>query len=124
MAKKKETKAEVEQPQVQEEVVVMERPKRKIETKSERHMSTDLEKNWEIRDRQYYLRGDLSPLSYSIKSSNVYWFDEKKGYERELKCTSNQRTPFVDEFPKGSQSNLEHIILSTPQIICFNILLF
>ena len=110
MAKKKETKIEVEQPQIQEEVVVMEQPKRKTETKSERHMSTDLEKNWEVRDRQYYLRGNLSPLSYSIKSSNVYWFDEKKGYERELKCTSNQRTPFVDEFPEGSQSNLEHII--------------
>ena len=63
---------------------------------------------WEIKDRQYYLRGDLSPLSYSIKSSNIYWFDKEKGYEREIKCTSNQRTPFVDEMI-GDQ-RLEHVI--------------
>ena len=65
-------------------------------------------KTWEIKDRQYYLRGNLSPLSYSIKSSNIYWFDEEKGYEREIKCTSNQRTPFVDEMV-GDQ-RLEHVI--------------
>ena len=63
---------------------------------------------WEIKDRQYYLRGDLSPLSYSIKCSNIYWFDEEKGYEREIKITSNQQTPFVDEM-KGDQ-RLEHVI--------------
>ena len=110
---KKTKKAEVEEPQV-EETVTMEPPKvtikKPVEKKSERFMSTDLEKNWEIRDRQYYLKKGLTPMSYSVRSSNIYWFDEKKGYERELKCTSNQHSPFVDEFPKGSTSNLEHII--------------
>jgi hypothetical protein len=48
------------------------------------------------------------PLSYAIKSSNVYYFDEEKGYERELKHTSNQRTPFVDEMI-GDQ-RLDHIV--------------
>jgi hypothetical protein len=43
-----------------------------------------------------------------IKASNVYWFDEEKGYERELKYCQNQKTPFVDEM-KGDQ-RLEHII--------------
>jgi hypothetical protein len=43
-----------------------------------------------------------------IKSANVYWFDEEKGYERELKYCQNQRTPFVDEMV-GDQ-RLEHII--------------
>ena len=61
MAKKQEVKVEVEQPQIQEEVVVMEQPK--IKTKSDRYTSTDLEENWEIRDRQYYLAKDLTPLS-------------------------------------------------------------
>ena len=63
---------------------------------------------WEIKDRIYYLKGDKKPLSRSIRSTNVYWFDEEQGYERELKYTSNQRTPFVDEM-KGDQ-RLEHII--------------
>ena len=47
-------------------------------------------------------------MSYQIRSSNIYWFDEEKGYERELKYTKNQRTPFVDEMT-GDQ-RLEHIV--------------
>jgi len=43
-----------------------------------------------------------------LKSSNVYWFDEEKGYERELKYCQNQKTPFVDEM-KGDQ-RLDHVI--------------
>ena len=54
--------------------------------------------NWEIKDRTYYLRDGLSPLTYTINSRGIYWFDEEKGYERELKYTVNQKTPFVDEF--------------------------
>tara|TARA_R100000995_G_C3448922_1_gene107093 strand:+ start:31 stop:861 length:831 start_codon:yes stop_codon:yes gene_type:complete len=53
---------------------------------------------WEIKDRTYYLRDGLSPLTYTINSRSIYWFDEEKGYERELKYTVNQKTPFVDEF--------------------------
>ena len=43
-----------------------------------------------------------------LKSSNIYYFDEKKGYERELKYCENQTTCFVDEM-KGDQ-RLAHII--------------
>ena len=43
-----------------------------------------------------------------LKTSNVYYFDEEKGYERELKYCENQRTPFVDEM-QGDQ-RLSHII--------------
>ena len=46
---------------------------------------------WELKDRIYYLKGDKKPLSRSIKSANVYYFDETKGHERELKYTQNQR---------------------------------
>jgi hypothetical protein len=63
---------------------------------------------WDIRDRVYYLKGKKKPLSYIAKSANVYFFDEDKGYERELKYCENQRTPFVDEM-KGDQ-RLAHII--------------
>jgi hypothetical protein len=75
----------------------------------EETVSTTIEKpvtkkknDWIIKDRMYTLKDELRPLTYSIKSSGIYWFDEEKGYERELKYTTNQRTVFVDEM-KGDQ---------------------
>jgi len=55
------------------------------------------ESTWEIKDRTYFLAGDKKPLVSILKSQNIYWFDEEKGYEREVMATTNQRTPFVDE---------------------------
>ena len=98
MAKKQETKKEVEVPVVETPVVETPKPK-KVEPKKP---------TWEIKDRVYYLKGNKRPLSKMIKSANVYWFDEEKGYERELKYCQNQKTVFVDEM-KGDQ-RLEHII--------------
>ena len=100
MAKKQKTQVEptpqvVEQPKVETPVMEKPLPKKKKDT-------------WEIKDRIYYLKGDKKPLSRTIRSSNVYWFDKEKGYERELKYCQNQRTPFVDEM-KGDQ-RLEHIV--------------
>ena len=56
----------------------------------------------------YYLKGRKKPISYSIRASNLFWFDEEKGYEREIKYCQNQRTVFVDEM-KGDQ-RLEHVV--------------
>ena len=87
MAKKQETKkVEVEQPQMQEEAViktapVVEKPKTK-RTEPKNKVSSD---GWEIKDRVYILKGEKRPLSKMIKSANIYWFDEEKGYEREQK---------------------------------------
>lgn len=63
---------------------------------------------WEIKDRMYYLKSGKSPLTYTIKGRNIFYFDEEKGYERELKYTVNQNTCFVDEF-KGP-ARLGHIV--------------
>ena len=104
MAKKKETKVEVEEPQV-EETVTIEEPVVEIPKVRERIKPSN---EWEIKDRMYYLKGDKKPLSRSIKASDIYWFDEEKGYEREMKYCQNQTTPFVDEM-KGEQ-RLEHIV--------------
>jgi hypothetical protein len=99
MAKKK-TKVDVEEtPQVVKTLVV-ETPKiKKVEPKKP---------DWEIKDRVYYLRNNKKPLSYMLRSSNLFWFDEEKGYQRELKYCENQKTPFIDEM-KGEQ-RLSHII--------------
>ena len=63
---------------------------------------------WQVKDRMYYLKGDKKPLSRSVRSANLYWFDEEKGHEREIKYCENQTTPFVDEM-KGDQ-RLSHIV--------------
>ena len=102
MAKKQETKKEVEAPVVETPVVETPKPKRKEPTFKK---SGD---GWELKDRTYFLRKGHKPLSYIIKSTNIHYFDEEKGYERELKYTSNQKTCFVDEMI-GDQ-RLEHII--------------
>ena len=100
---KKAKKVEVEEPQVQEETVVVEQPKQKVVVKP-----LPKKENWEIKDRTYYLISRKKPLSKMIRSANIYWFDEKQGYERELKYCENQQTCFVDEM-KGDQ-RLSHII--------------
>ena len=63
---------------------------------------------WQVKDRMYYLKGDKKPLSRSVRSANLYWFDKEKGHEREIKYCENQTTPFVDEM-KGDQ-RLSHIV--------------
>jgi len=104
MAKKQTKQVEVQEPHVEETVaVVAPKPEPKAIVK-------ELPKKdaWEIKDRVYYLKGRKKPLSRSIKSAGVYFFDEEKGYERELKYCQNQKTSFVDEM-QGDQ-RLEHIV--------------
>ena len=119
MAKKakKTEKVEVE-PQIEtmEEVVteffeetVVARPKR-VNKKN-----PTLEDGWELKDRIYRLKGSKKPLSRSIKSANIHWFDEEKGYERELKYCQNQKTVFVDEM-MGDQ-RLEHVVFRNGMLI-------
>ena len=108
MAKKQTKKAAiVKETVVEQEVIeVMEQPI--VETPKVRITKEPTKPEWEIKDRMYYLTNGRSPLTYLIRGSNVFWFDEDKGYERELKYTSNQKTCFVDEM-KGEQ-RLQHII--------------
>jgi hypothetical protein len=104
MAKKTKT-VEVEEPQVQEEVIAETPPVVKQPKARERKNPGN---EWEIRDRLYVLKNGKKPLTRSIRATNIFWFDEEKGYERELKYCQNQKTPFVDEM-KGDR-RLEHII--------------
>jgi len=101
MAKKQKTE-EVEVPVVETQVVEAPKPKR-VEPKKK-----SADDGWIIQDRTYLLKDGTKPLSKSIRSAGLYWFDEKLGYERELKYCENQKTCFVDEM-KGDQ-RLSHII--------------
>jgi hypothetical protein len=118
MAKKANTKKVEVEPQIEtmEEVVteffeetVVAKPKR-VNKKN-----PTLEDGWELKDRIYRLKGSKKPLSRSIKSANIHWFDEEKGYERELKYCQNQKTVFVDEM-MGDQ-RLEHVVFRNGMLI-------
>jgi len=103
MAKKQTAKTVEVAPQVETvvETPVVKAPK--VEAKPQ-----PKKPEWEIKDRVYYLKGGKKPISRTVRSSNIYWFDKEKGFERELKYCENQQTCFVDEM-KGDQ-RLSHII--------------
>tara|TARA_R110001592_G_scaffold5408_4_gene29781 strand:- start:12278 stop:13030 length:753 start_codon:yes stop_codon:yes gene_type:complete len=71
------------------------------------------ETTWEIKDRNYYLLNNKSPLTYTLRSKHtrrfpLLHFDEAKGYQRELRYASNQRSVFTDE--QDGMSTLEHVV--------------
>jgi hypothetical protein len=68
---------------------------------------------WEYKDRSYYLLNDKTPLTYTIMSKHsrrypCVWFDPDKGYERELRYATNQKSIFVDE--QNGPATLAHIV--------------
>jgi len=68
---------------------------------------------WEIKDRFYHLLNDRSPLTFRINSRHsarkpLMWFDEEKGYNRELRYATNQKSCFVDE--QDGLVTLGHIV--------------
>ena len=69
--------------------------------------------NWEIKDRQYYLINQREPLTYVLSSKStprkpLLWFDEEKGYNREIRYASNQNSCFIDE--QDGNVILDHVI--------------
>jgi len=71
---------------------------------------------WEYKDRNYYLVGSKTPLTHTIPSKHsvrypLVWFDKDKGYERELRYATNQKSIFVDE--QEGQVTLKHIVFDT-----------
>ena len=100
---KKQTKAYAGDPgdeHVEKVTPVMETPQPKIKAKSAGPV-------WEVKDRRYVLRRGLTPLTYTIASSDLFYFDEEKGFEREIKYCENQRTVFVDEMQ--GQHMMSHV---------------
>jgi len=87
-----------------------------METKTKKQPKKVEVKNipsWEIKDRQYYLIGNNSPLTYVLTSKStprkpLLWFDEEKGYNREIRYASNQRSCFIDE--QDGNAILDHVI--------------
>ena len=110
MAKKAKQQEKVEvEPQIEKmEEVVTEFYEETVAAELETRERLKPTNEWEIKDRIYYLKGKRKPLSYMLKSTNIFFFDEKLGYEREMKYCQNQKTVFVEDM-KGEQ-RLDHII--------------
>jgi len=69
--------------------------------------------DWLVKDRTYILMGDKSPITLTLASKHhsrnpLMWFDEEKGFARELRYASNQKSPFRDE--QDGFSTLKHIV--------------
>ena len=99
---KKATKAEKTIEVATQEVAVKTAPIKKEPAKP----------SWEIKDRNYFLKGNKSPLTFTIPSRHtmkhsLLYFDEEQGAQRELRYATNQASPFVDE-QKG-QATMGHI---------------
>ena len=64
------------------------------------------------KDKLYELTGRHQPIINKIPSRHtrknpLMWFDEEKGYNRELRYATNQKSPFVDE--QQGPATLGHI---------------
>ena len=83
-------------------------------------VTPEVKDTWEYKDRNYYLLNQKNPLTYTIMSRHskrypCVWFDPEKGYERELRYATNQKSIFVDE-QKGS-STLKHIVFENGHLL-------
>lgn len=86
-----------------------------VETKTQPTITTEMvqetpspmpakpaEPRWEYKDRLYEMTGNKIPLVWSIPTMHtakkpLLWFDEEKGYQRELRYATNQQSCFADE---------------------------
>tara|TARA_R110002020_G_scaffold238300_6_gene450789 strand:- start:1392 stop:2198 length:807 start_codon:yes stop_codon:yes gene_type:complete len=85
-------------------------PKKVAPKKIETNKPVD---TWVYKDKNYYLIGNKSPLTYTLPSRHsrrypLVWFDPSQGYERELRYATNQQSIFVDA--QDGQVTLKHII--------------
>tara|TARA_B100001093_G_scaffold511006_1_gene578011 strand:- start:603 stop:1370 length:768 start_codon:yes stop_codon:yes gene_type:complete len=75
---------------------------------------------WEYKDRNYYLKNNKNPLTYTIptRHSSRYpltWFDPDMGYERELRYATNQKSIFVDE--QEGPCTMKHIVFENGHLL-------
>ena len=86
---------------------------KKKSTKVETKETPIVENTWEYKNRNYYLLNNKEPLTFTLMSRHsrrypCVWFDPEKGYERELRYATNQKSIFVDE--QQGAATLKHIV--------------
>jgi hypothetical protein len=86
---------------------------KKKSTKVETKKAPVVTDTWEYKDRTYYLTSGKEPLTFTIPARHtqrypLVWFDPQKGYERELRYATNQKSVFVDE--QEGPATLKHVV--------------
>jgi len=82
-------------------------------SKTKEKQITHSQEEWEIKDRNYFLKGNKEPLTFTLKSRHtekypLLYFDPVKKEQRALRFATNQSSPFADE-QKG-EVTLKHIV--------------
>ena len=93
--------------------IMEETKEKKKSTKVETKKAPVIKDTWEYKDRNYYLTNGKEPLTFTIPARHtqrypLVWFDPEKGYERELRYATNQKSIFVDE--QEGPATLKHIV--------------
>ena len=93
--------------------IMEETKEKKKSTKVETKKAPVVKDTWEYKDRNYYLTNGKEPLTFTIPARHtqrypLVWFDPEKGYERELRYATNQKSIFVDE--QEGPATLKHIV--------------
>ncbi|MDB4334704.1 hypothetical protein N9988_00575 [bacterium] len=102
---------EIKKQTTEAQAAAVDQPKQTNTIKAKK--SLDPEHGWVVKDRSYALKGNKTPLTFTLASRHhgrtpLLWFDEEKGYSRELRYATNQRSPFRDE--QQGRSTLGHIV--------------
>jgi hypothetical protein len=88
-----------------------------METKASKAPKVD---KWEYKDRNYYLKSNKNPLTYTIPTRHsrrypLTWFDPEVGYERELRYATNQKSIFVDE--QQGPCTMKHVVFENGHLM-------
>jgi hypothetical protein len=106
-------KQEVEETYVENEVeTFVEQDEKPVFSKEVKQEKTK-KNTWEVKDRTYYLKGNVIPITFTLNSRHnlrypLLWFDEESGEQKEIRYATNQNSPLVED-QKG-QVTLGHII--------------
>jgi len=103
MAQAPKKKAAVKKPAVKlQEIEVKEPVTVSYEDEAPKVDLPIMKDTWEIKDRTYVLTTSKTPILMTMPSRHtgkrpLLWFDEEKGYQRELRYATNQKSCFADE---------------------------
>jgi hypothetical protein len=77
-------------------------PQQKVVAQVATQPKKQTEPSWEIKDRVYFLKGNMSPLTLTVPGRHtrkhaLLYFDKNTGKQREIRYATNQESPLVDE---------------------------
>lgn len=94
--------AQAKKPAVKKVAVEKKQPVQEVTYYNEAPAEIKVKDEWVVKDRLYELQGNKRPLVFTVptlhsQKRSLLFFDEEKGYQRELRYATNQRSCFVDE---------------------------